>query len=139
MLSIFDDFSVFGSSFDNCLDNLQKILKRCEEKKLVLNWEKCHFMVTQGVVLGHVISVDGIQVDKAKINLISGLLILKSIRDIRSFLGYPGFNRRFIKDFSAISQPLSHLLKKDVPFEWSEECQASFEKLKTLLTTAPIL
>ena len=78
MLSIFDDmvknfievfmedFFVLGSSFDNYVENLQKVLKRCEYKKLVLNWEKCHFMVTSGIVLGHVISVDGIQVDGIK-------------------------------------------------------------------------
>ena len=83
-----DDFSVFGSNFDNCLENLQQVLKRCEEKNLVLNWEKCHFMVTSGIVLGHVISVDGIQVDKAKIDLIFSLHIPKFVRDIRSFLGH---------------------------------------------------
>ena len=70
-----DDFSVFGSSFDNCLANLQKVLTRCEEKNLVLNWEKCYFIVTQGIVLGHIISVKGIQVDKAKVNLITDLPI----------------------------------------------------------------
>ena len=96
-------------------------------------------MVTSGIVLGYVISVDGIKVDKAKIDLISGLPVPKSIRDIRSFLGHARFYRRFIKDFSAIFQPFSHLLIKDTPFEWSEECQASFEKLKALLTTEPIL
>ena len=64
ILEVFmDDFSIFGDSFDNCLDNLQKVLTRCEEKNLVLNWEKCHFMVTRGIVLGHIISADGIQVD----------------------------------------------------------------------------
>ena len=62
-----DDFSVFGSSFDECLNHLQIVLKRCEECNVVLNWEKCHFMVQQGIVLGHVISNKGIEVDKAKI------------------------------------------------------------------------
>ena len=77
-----DDFSVFGSSFDNCLENLQKVPQRCKEKNLVLNWEKCHLMVTSGIVLVHVISADGIQVDKAKIDLISSLPVPKSVRDI---------------------------------------------------------
>ena len=76
-------------------------------------------MVTQGIVLGHVILIEGIQVDKAKIDLISGLPIPKSVRQIRSFLGHTGFYRHFIKDFSAISRPLSHLLMKNAPFEWS--------------------
>src|SRR5579862_8960135 len=64
-----DDFSVFGGSFDICLNNLTQVLKRCEEKNLTLNWEKCHFMVTQGIVLGHVVSSWGIEVDKAKIEV----------------------------------------------------------------------
>ncbi|XP_016652563.1 PREDICTED: RNA-directed DNA polymerase homolog [Prunus mume] len=61
-----DDFSVFGDSFDQCLHNLSKVLARCEQTNLVLNWEKCHFMVNQGIVLGHVMSSKGIEVDKAK-------------------------------------------------------------------------
>ena len=65
-----DDFSVFGSSFDNCLDNLSKVLQRCEETNLVLNWEKCHFMVQEGIVLGHKISSRGIEVDRAKVETI---------------------------------------------------------------------
>ncbi|GKD06488.1 hypothetical protein Tco_1181462, partial [Tanacetum coccineum] len=65
-----DDFSVFGNSFDHCLLNLEKMLKRCEETNLVLNWEKCHFMVREGIVLGHKVSGTGIEVDKAKIDSI---------------------------------------------------------------------
>ena len=65
-----DDFSVLGNSFDNCLENLRSVLVRCEETNLVLNWEKCHLMVQEGIVLGHLISVRGIEVDKAKIEVI---------------------------------------------------------------------
>ncbi|CAL8988435.1 unnamed protein product [Prunus brigantina] len=68
-----DDFSVFGSSFDDCLHHLSLVLKRCQETNLILNWEKCHFMVRQGIVLGHVVSSKGIEVDKAKIDIISNL------------------------------------------------------------------
>ena len=68
-----DDFSVVGTSFDNCLANLELILVRCEETNLVLNWEKCHFMVKEGIVLGHKISEKGIEVDKAKIETIEKL------------------------------------------------------------------
>jgi hypothetical protein len=93
-----DDFSVFGGSFDLCLNNLTQVLKRCEEKNLTLNWEKCHFMVTQGIVLGHVVSSRGIEVDKAKIEVMKSLPPPKTTKDIRSFLGHAGFYRRFIKD-----------------------------------------
>jgi hypothetical protein len=88
-----DDFSVFGSSFQECLDRLTLVLVRCREKNLVLNWEKCHFMVKQGIVLGHVISQKGIEVDKANVDLISNLPPLRTVKEIRSFLGHARFYR----------------------------------------------
>ena len=72
ILEVFmDNFSVFGDSFEDCLSNLEKVLTRCEKKNLVLNWEKCHFMVCQGIVLGHIVSERGLEVDKSKIDLIA--------------------------------------------------------------------
>ncbi|TQE13618.1 hypothetical protein C1H46_000625 [Malus baccata] len=134
-----DDFSVFGDSFDGCLENLTLILKRCMETNLVLNWENCHFMVKQGIVLGHIISENGIEVHKSKIDLVRHLPSPTSVREVRSFLGHAGFYRRFIKDFSKIAQPLCRLLQKEVAFEFTKECKASFNQLKELLTTAPII
>ena len=140
ILEIFlDDFSVFGDSYEGCLENLRMVLERCQEKKLVLNWEKCHFMVTQGIVLGHIVSREGIEVDKAKVELISNLPTPKCVKDIRSFLGHVGFYRRFIRDFSAIARPLCNLLAKDVTFEWSQACEGAFDKLKTMLVSPPIM
>jgi hypothetical protein len=100
-----DDFSVFGSSFDNCLHNLSLVLKRCKETNLILSWEMSHFMVQEGIVLGHIVSKRGIEVEQ-----------------ICSFLGHAGFYRRFIKDFSKISRPLCSLLAKDTPFNFDEAC-----------------
>ncbi|KAK6123926.1 hypothetical protein DH2020_042330 [Rehmannia glutinosa] len=134
-----DDFSVFGESFEDCLLNLEKVLIRCEEKNLVLNWEKCHFMVTTGIVLGHIISVKGIEVDKSKVELIANLPKTKIVKEVRSFLGHAGFSGRFIKDFSIISKPLCNLLTKDVSFEWTKNCENAFVKLKNMLTSAPII
>ena len=134
-----DDFSVFGSSFDSCLNNLEKVFTRCEETNLVLNWEKCHFMVKEGIVLGHKVSNKGIEVDKAKIEAIEKLPPLISIKIVRSFLGHAGFYRRFIKDFSKIARPLTNLLQKDVPFQFSEECLEAFNILKNKLINAPIM
>ena len=134
-----DDFSVFGDSYEGCLENLRKVLERCQENNQVLNWEKCHFMVTQRIVLGHIVSKNGIDVDKAKVELISNLPTPKCVRDIRSFLGHAGFYRRFIKDFSAIARPLCNLLAKDIPFAWSQACEAVFDKLKTMLVSPPIM
>ncbi|KAM2767000.1 hypothetical protein COP1_022850 [Malus domestica] len=134
-----DDFSVFGDSFDGCLENLTLILKQCVETNLVLNWEKCHFMVKQGIVLGHIVSERGIEVDKSKIDLVRYLPSPTSVRELRSFLGHAGFYRRFIKDFSKISTPLCRLLQKDVSFEFNEECEKAFKHLKEMLTSAPII
>ena len=80
-----DDFSVYGNSFDNCLENLEKILERCVETNLVLNWGKCHFMVNHGIVLGHIISEKGIEVDKAKVDIVRHLPSPTTVREIRSF------------------------------------------------------
>lgn len=134
-----DDFSVFGDSFDMCLHHLSMVLKRCVETNLVLNWEKCHFMVEQGIVLGHVISARGIEVDKAKVDIVRTLPPPSTVKEVRSFLGHAGFYRRFIKDFSKIARPLCALLHKDVAFNFTDECLKAFNKLKELLTTAPII
>uniref|UniRef100_A0A2N9HZW8 RNA-directed DNA polymerase n=1 Tax=Fagus sylvatica TaxID=28930 RepID=A0A2N9HZW8_FAGSY len=120
------------ATFQRCMPGVLK-------KALVLNWEKCHFMVTSGIVLGHVVSFKGIEVDKAKVDLILNLPTPKTVRDVRSFLGHAGFYRRFIKDFSAISRPLCNLLLKESTFEWTESCEVAFKKLVQLLTSAPIM
>ncbi|KAK1618114.1 hypothetical protein QYE76_023631 [Lolium multiflorum] len=134
-----DDFSVYGNSFDNCLRNLDKVLQRCEETNLILNWEKCHFMVNEGIVLGHKISERGIEVDRAKVEAIEKMPYPRDVKGIRSVLGHAGFYRRFIKDFSKISKPLTNLLQKDVPFVFDDDCKEAFETLKKALTTAPIV
>ncbi|KAJ0629259.1 putative nucleotidyltransferase, Ribonuclease H [Helianthus annuus] len=134
-----DDFSIFGPSFDSCLDELEKVLKRCVEANLVLSWEKSHFMVQEGIVLGHVISDRGMEVDKAKIRVISSLPPSKNVKWVRSFSGHAGFYRRFIKGFSVITKPLCNLLLKDVPFDFTDECLQAFHVLKEQLVKAPIL
>ncbi|KAJ9538724.1 hypothetical protein OSB04_031457 [Centaurea solstitialis] len=134
-----DDFSVIGTSFENCLENLKKSLERCETHDLILNWEKCHFMVQEGIVLGHLVSKRGLEVDKAKIEVIMQLPEPSTVKGIRSFLGHAGFYRRFIKDFSKISKPLCNLLHVDQPFDFTSECTKAFETLKKALVTAPIV
>ena len=134
-----DDFSIYGGSFEGCLENLEQVLTRCEETNLVLNWEKCHFMVEEGIVLGHKISAQGIEVDKAKVETIEKLQYPTNVKEIRSFLGHAGFYRRFIKDFSKISKPLCKLLEKDSPFDFTNECKLAFDRLKEALVSAPIV
>ncbi|GKA46628.1 reverse transcriptase domain-containing protein [Tanacetum coccineum] len=115
------------------------MLQCCKDTHLVLNWEKCHFMVKEGIVLGHKVSSVGLEVDKAKIDIISKLPPPTNIKGIRSFLGHASFYRRFIKDFSKIARPLTKLLEKDTPFEFDDECQRAFESLKEKLTCAPVI
>jgi hypothetical protein len=100
-----NDFPVYGKTFMDCLVNLEKVLTRCAEVDLVLNWEKCHFMVKQGIVFGHVISERGIEVDKAKVETVEQLPPPTDVKSLRSFLGHVGFYRRFIKDFSVGDSP----------------------------------
>ena len=111
-----DDFSVYGSSFKSCLENLETVLQRCQYKNLALNWEKCHFTVTEGIVLGHKIFATRFEVDQEKVSIIETLLPPTIVKGIRSFLGHAGFYRRFIKDFSKISRPLCILLEKDAKY-----------------------
>ncbi|GJR60110.1 reverse transcriptase domain-containing protein [Tanacetum coccineum] len=96
-------------------------------------------MVKEGIVLGHKISKNGIEVDKAKVDVIAKLPHPTTVKGVRSFLGHAGFYRRFIKDFSKISRPMTHLLEKNTLFIFSNECIQAFETLKKKLTEAPIL
>nr|GEW87453.1 retrovirus-related Pol polyprotein from transposon 17.6 [Tanacetum cinerariifolium] len=134
-----DDFFVFGNSFDNCLNNIDKMLQRCKDAHLVLNWEKCHFMVKEGIVLGHKVFEVGLKVDKVKIDVIFKLPPPTNIKGIRSFIGHGGFYQRFIKDFSKITRPLTKLLEKDTPFEFNDKCHNAFKLLKEKLTCAPMI
>ena len=139
-LEIFmDDFTPYGVTFEDTLQNLEKVLKRCIEAHLALSTEKCHMMMNQGIVLGHFISFLGIQVDPAKIQVIQNLPIPKTQTEVRSFLGRAGYYRRFIKDFSKIASPLFVLLMKNDEFKWTDDCETAFNKLKHQLSTAPIL
>nr|GEU87259.1 reverse transcriptase domain-containing protein [Tanacetum cinerariifolium] len=132
-----DDFSVFGNSFRTCLSHLDKMLKRCEDTNLCLNWEKSHFMVKEGIVFSHKISKNEIEVDKAKVDVIAKLPHPTTVKGIRSFLGHSSFYRRFIQDFSKIAWPMTRLIEKDTSFFFSKECIEAFQTLKKKLTESP--
>nr|GEV16340.1 DNA-directed DNA polymerase [Tanacetum cinerariifolium] len=117
----------------------KKMLKQCEDTNLCLNWEKSHFMVKEGIILGHKISKNGIEVDKAKVDVIAKLPHPTTVKSIRSFLGHAGFYRRFIKDFSKIARPMTRLLEKDTSFFFFKKCVEAFQTLKRKLTEASIL
>jgi hypothetical protein len=134
-----DDFTPYGVSFQEALPNLEKVLKRCIQAHLSLSTKKFHIMMSEGIVLGHFISSQGIQVDPAKIQAIKNLPIPKTQTEVRSFLGHARYYRRFINFFSKIASPLFVLLMKTVEFKWTNPCQEAFNTLKHQLSTTPIL
>ena len=127
-----------GPTFDACLEKLKNILKICIENDLVLSWEKSHFMVQEGIVLGHRVSKHGLEVDKAKIEVIKQLPLPNNLKRLRGFLGRAGFYRRFIKDFEKISKPLTNLLSKDINFIMNDDYLKAFNLIKDALIQAPI-
>ncbi|GJR24773.1 reverse transcriptase domain-containing protein [Tanacetum coccineum] len=136
-----DDFSVFGNSFQNCLSRLDHMLQRCEDTNLSLNWEKSHFMVKEGIVLGHKISKKGIEVDKDKIDVIAKLPHPTTVKGIRSFLGHAGFflpggHSGFSKKSRPNSIPIS--FEKNIHFSFSVT-QFDFPTLKARLHGSPNL
>ncbi|XP_070024840.1 uncharacterized protein [Nicotiana sylvestris] len=110
-----DDFSMVGDSFGECLQNLDRVLARCKDTNLVLNWEKCHFMVEEGIVLGHKISKRGIEVDKAKIEVISRLPPPTFVKGVRSFLGHvvstEGSSKIFLRYFMTKKDSKERLMR----------------------------
>lgn len=139
MVEVFmDDFSVYGSSFSSCLSNLCRVLTRCEETNLVLNWEKCHFMVKEGIVLGHKISKKRDR-GRSGQEVMMQLQPPKTIKDIRRFLLHAGFYRRFIKNFSKIARSSTRLLCKKIEFVLDSECLKAFHLIKEALVSAPIV
>ncbi|GJX78519.1 reverse transcriptase domain-containing protein [Tanacetum coccineum] len=116
-----------------------KILMEEDYEPTVRVKDEKTIMVKEGIVLGHKISKSGIEVDRAKVEVIAMLPHPTTVKGVRSFLGHAGFYRRFIQDFSKIARPMTHLLEKETPFFFSEECIESFNTLKRKLTEAPIL
>ncbi|XP_009770762.2 uncharacterized mitochondrial protein AtMg00860-like [Nicotiana sylvestris] len=110
-----------------------------KERQLYAKLSKCEFWLNEVAFLGHIVSSEGVKVDPSKIQAIVDWKLPKTPTEIRSFLGLAGYYRRFVKGFSIIASPLTKLLGKDAKFVWDDKCQESFEKLKSLLTQAPIL
>ena len=109
------------------------------DHQLYAKLSKCEFWLKEVKFLGHVVSSEGVAVDPSKVEAVLQWESPKSVTEVRSFVGLAGYYRRFIRGFSQIARPLTNLTKKDRPFVWTEQCEAAFQELKTLLTTAPVL
>ena len=133
-----DDFAVQGDEED-MPDKLAQVFKRCEEMGISLNPKKCVFGVEKGVLLGHVVSHEGVAVEEGKVSKIRDLPAPQNLRQLCGFLGHANYYRRFILNFASIVNSLTQLLKKDVPYVWTVDCQAAFEEIKNRLIQAPIL
>ena len=134
-----DEFTAYGNTFQEALDNLEKVLIRCQETNLALSHEKCKMLLIEGIVLAHHIYSQGIKVDPTKIEVIVGLPSPKTQKEVRSFLSHAGYYRCFIENFTKIATPMFKLLSKDVEFQWTESYRSAFEVLKDKLSVAPIL
>ena len=117
-----EDFVNVSWMVEVCLRNLDKVFARCEDTNSVLNWENCHFLVTEEIVLGHKVSKSGLEVDKSMVEAIEKFPPPISVKGVCSFLGHTGFYRRFIKDFFKIARPICGLLEKEVKFDSNRLC-----------------
>uniref|UniRef100_A0A2H8THY5 RNA-directed DNA polymerase n=1 Tax=Melanaphis sacchari TaxID=742174 RepID=A0A2H8THY5_9HEMI len=134
-----DDIIVYGKNLYDHNEKLIEVFERLQTNNLKLQPDKCEFLKRECVYLGHVISENGIKPDEKKVKSVLEFPKPKTVKDIKSFLGLSGYYRKFIDSYSAIAKPLTNLLKKDIKFVWSEECQKSFDKLKAALCSKPIL
>ncbi|XP_070021402.1 uncharacterized mitochondrial protein AtMg00860-like [Nicotiana sylvestris] len=134
-----DDILIYSRSMEEHEHHLRMVLQTLQERKLYAKFSKCEFWLESVAFLGHVVSGESIKVDPKKIEAVQSWPRPTSATEIGSFLGLAGYYRRFVKGFSSIAAPLTRLMQKGTPFHWSDDCEASFQKLKTVLNTTPVL
>ena len=139
VLAYIDDIIVIGQTVEECCANLLEVLVRIRRGKLKLKPEKCELFKTQITYLGHVVSAKGVCTDPKKVKAVADWPVPVFITDVRGFLGFCNYYRRYIKDYISITRPLNHLLCKDVPLVWRPEQTKAFNRLKAALSTAPLL
>ena len=138
-LCYIDDIIIFSNTFNEHIDRLNIVFERLIKTGLKLRLDKCRFFEDEILFLGHVVSEKGIRPSEDKIEAVKSYPVPGCVTDLRSYLGLVGYYRRFIQDFAKIAHPLHQLLKKDVVFIWTEDCQKAYELLKEMLITAPLL
>jgi len=139
VISYIDDILIYSNSLEEHHEHVKKVLKKLLENDLYIKLEKCEFDVTETTFLGYILSKDGLKVDPEKVKAILDWPVPSNVKEIQSFIGLCNYYRIFIKDFAKIARPLHKLTRKNVPFLWGSDQQKSFDKLKELFTSAPIL
>ncbi|XP_073273315.1 uncharacterized protein [Primulina huaijiensis] len=134
-----DNILIYSKSREKHSRHLRTVLQILKDRQLYAKFSKCEFWLDRVVFLGHIISLDGVEVDPIKVEAVREWPVPKSVTEIRSFLGVAGYYRKFIHGFSSIAVPLTALAKKNVKFVWGSEFQENFEKLKFALISAPVL
>jgi hypothetical protein len=134
-----DDILIFSKTEEEHEKHLRMVLEKLRSNQLYAKFSKCEFWLTEVAFLGLVISTGGDSVDPSKVKDVLNWMPPMNASEIQSFLGLAGYYHRFIKDFSKIAKPVTRLLGKNKDFDWTEECQTSFEELKKRLTSAPVL
>lgn len=134
-----DDIIVYGSSLNDHNEKLRTVLKRLIDYKLKIKPEKCQFLRKEISFLGHVVSKAGLKPDPKKIEAVLKYPIPRTQKEIKSLLGLFSYYRRYVPLFSQIIRPINRLLQKDVPYEWTRECNEAFESIKRKLTSSPVL
>jgi hypothetical protein len=136
---LIDDILIFSKMEEEHEKHLRLVLEKHRLNKLYAKFSKCEFWLTEVTFLRHIISTRGVSVDPGKVKDVLNWMPPTTASEIRSFLGLVGFYYQFIKDFSKIAKPMMKLLKKNKAFEWTAECQVSFEELRKHLTSTPVL
>eukprot|EP00253_Pinus_taeda_P008401 PITA_08401 len=139
MLIFVDDILIYSRTIEEHQEHLIMVLQTLREHQLYAKFSNCDFFKEEIQYLGHVITRDGIAVDPEKIKAIMEWLVPRDVTDIQSFMGLAGYYRRFVEGFSKVAFPITSLQKKGRAFQWTPNCQRSFEQLKHLLTLVPIL
>jgi ribonuclease HI len=134
-----DDILVFSKTAEEHAEHLRIVLGKLRQHQLYAKFSKCEFLMEEVAFLGHVLSAKGVAVDLSKIEAVSKWQTPKFVAEIRSFLGLAGYYYQFVENFSKIAKPMTELLKINTPYVWSDKCEASFQELKTRLTTTPVL
>ncbi|GBO45434.1 Retrovirus-related Pol polyprotein from transposon 297 [Araneus ventricosus] len=134
-----DDIIIVGRTFQEHLNNIHKVFQRLQKANLKLSPKKCRFFRNEVSYLGHIISADGFKTDPEKTKAVVDWPRPETVHDLRSFLGLCTYYRRFVRNFSAIARPLHKLTEARSNFNWTEECEKSFNSLKQALTSSPIL